>query len=371
MTDKPKSTGLGLRDPRVIEQGSLRHKPGEGQGGRGQGGHEQRGRILLDPSVRPPPEEDHDMVPMPASAGAASAEPPRQAANDEVPAAPAARPDAQPAPQPATRTASGAAETTLTSRAKALADTVIESFIDRLRAAADERGGFLTTEELDKLNAEFREKSEALQKVFQLSMEDYVRARERAAFDHARQFPFDRILVNTFARLFQSDHADPADPHRLSRRVLPGFLLAADKMLGEERSEALQARAREVVERLAPNGETELNWQRVYDDPAAKLLALDALITFAPYFEDLPKRRDWFCDLVNGNLTPAAENSGPDAEWYLTATGFERLVDALFGELKLALANGATRKALAQRHSEAACVDAERALERIEALRGR
>ena len=87
-------------------------------------------------------------------------------------------------------------------QARALADTVISSLIDRLIGEANRKGGHLSTADLRALNDEFAKKADALQKVFQKSFEDYVRARERSAWDQSRQYPFDRIIVRKFANLF-------------------------------------------------------------------------------------------------------------------------------------------------------------------------
>ena len=38
--------------------------------------------------------------------------------------------------------------------------------------------------------------------MFGLAFDQLASARKRARFDHAREFPFDRIIVNTFADIF-------------------------------------------------------------------------------------------------------------------------------------------------------------------------
>ena len=259
-------------------------------------------------------------------------------------------------------------------QSRALAEAVIESFAKRLTDAARKRGGFLTLADLDELNSEFRAKTAQLQRVFQQTFEQYVKARERAAFDHARRFPFDRVIVNTFAHLFTPEVAAEHGRDRVSRRLLPGFFLAMDKMLGTEQVEGFQDGCRAIVERLAPGAESDLNWDRVYGDPETATLALDALFAFAPYFEEYNKRRDWFIALVNANLTPAegtaaATGDHPEADWLMTERGFGNLVDGLFLDLRRGLADGGARDALAARHGGAACFAVEASLDRMDTAR--
>ena len=114
-----------------------------------------------------------------------------------------------------------------------MAETVVSSIVDRLIGEANRKGG-LSVADLHALSDEFAKKTDALQKVFQKSFEDYVRARERSAWDQSRQFPFDRIIVRKFAVLFPQDCVSKLKPGLLSRRVLPGFFLTLSMMLGED-----------------------------------------------------------------------------------------------------------------------------------------
>jgi len=251
-------------------------------------------------------------------------------------------------------------------RARAIAETLIGSFTDRLVSEARRLGGFLTIADLERLGDDLRGKADALQLVFEQSFEDYVRARERAVQDQARRFPFDRLIVHGFAHLFGDGGTD--DPDRVTRKVLPGFFMAMDKMLGEEPAEAFQAKTRAIVERLAPGANAEPDWETLYADAEARGLALDALLAMAPYFEDFVKRRDWFLALVNGHLT-APLAGDPDPDWELSPRGFERLTDALFADLRAALADTNVRAQLIKRHDGVTVFEAGRALERMDRAR--
>ena len=102
---------------------------------------------------------------------------------------------------------------------------------------AQKHGGYLTVGDIDQLSREFDRKREALETVFQQSFEQYVLVRERAAFDHARQFPFDRVIVNTFAKLFSQERVDQDGAAAVTRGVLPGFFMALDKMIESDATE--------------------------------------------------------------------------------------------------------------------------------------
>lgn len=230
-------------------------------------------------------------------------------------------PPARPAQTPTAAAPASKKTAPKSSPSRALAQTVIQSFIHRLNELTRQRGGYLTGKEVTELGREFEAKTDALEKLFHQSMEEYVRARERAAFDHARQYPFDRVLVNNFAHLFDPERVTSDGPNGVMRKVLPGFFLAVDKMLGPELMEQFQTRCRAIVERVSPGQENTLDWEVVYALPETKELSAEALAAMAPYFEDVDKRRDWLLPLVNDNLT--AEDA-----WELTPGGFSNLIAA-------------------------------------------
>ncbi len=98
-----------------------------------------------------------------------------------------------------------------------LAETVIRSFIQRLTREATRRGGWLSTADIDEIAGDLIARADALQSTFEQSFEDYVRARERAALNQQRDFPFDRQVVACFHHLFRS----PAAP-LWNRAPFPG-----------------------------------------------------------------------------------------------------------------------------------------------------
>ena len=242
-------------------------------------------------------------------------------------------------------------------QARHLARTVVATLVNRMAAEARRLGGYLTMRDIDRLTDEFNDTTKELQQVFQNSFDQYVRARERAAVDHARQFPFDRIIVHTFAHLFEPERiADDAE-HAVTRAVLPGFFIALDKMLGEEVIADFQARAGAIVERLSPNSERDVDWHQVYADPEADNIRLDALTGMAPYFTEFERRRAWFLRLVNGAVPPGVD-------WELTDWGFFNMLESLFAPLRTALDRH--RAEMEQRFGGVPCFNMDKVLERLE-----
>lgn len=254
----------------------------------------------------------------------------------------------RPRPEAAQNGKSPAPESPREAQSRALAETLVSSITDRLLAEARKRGGFLTLDDLRELNQEFHKKTAALEILFQQSFDHYVLAKQRATFDHARKYPFDRVIVDTFDELFLPQRIDEDGEKAITRRVLPGIFMALDKMLGPDTMEDFQERARTIVDRIFPGNEKDFDWGVIYADSGARDLSLDALIAMAPYFEDTEKRMEWFLGIVNGALDAADD-------WRLTERGFYNLTDTMFARLGEALETPEDRKTLELRHGEAVC----------------
>ena len=132
--------------------------------------------------------------------------------------------------------------------------------------------------------------------------------------------------------MFDRDRVAEDGPRAVTRHVLPGFFMALDKMIGPDEMEKFQARCRVVVHRLSKGEESELDWVELYVDAEARKVCFDALVMFAPYFEEITKRSEWFLPLVNNNLAS-------DVGWELTDGGFHNLIGEMFSELRDELAD--------------------------------
>lgn len=287
--------------------------------------------------------------------------PPRPASAHAPPPAP--RPTAKavfpapnpPKPAPAPAAKSGESAATPKAKSRAMAETFVESFCDRLIQAANKKGGVLTVNDLQAMSDEFHTKTAALQAVFERSFEDYVHARERASLAQKRNFPFDRVMVHTFEHLFARE--EDLSETSVSRRILPGFFMAMGKMLGPEVSESFQERCRKIVAKLRDGREDDFNWDEVYSRPDVKELLIEAEIAIAGYFEDVPKRIAWFRTIVNNHLPPPTPDAPPAArEWQLTDDGLRVFIRAILSDLKAELKSNEGRTRITERHGIEACL---------------
>ena len=236
------------------------------------------------------------------------------------------------------------------------------AFIDRLRHEAEAHGGTLTLADLERLAADFHNKSAALRQAFELTFEAYARARERAKFAQNRNYPFDRVLVQRFEGLLARGPGSKGIP----RRVLPGFFMAVEMMLGPQVLEACQEHCRVIVERISKAQGGKFAWPDLYAEPEAATLAFDALVAMAAYFADYDKRARWFLTIVNGHLGPAPANASPEeAAWQLGEAAFRDLLGALFAEIKDSVATADARTLFARKYGIDKCRAVAEALARI------
>lgn len=274
----------------------------------------------------------------------------------QMPPAQKARP-AQPAPPPKPKAKpKPAAPVDMSSpkdAGKLLAETVMHSFVDRLKAEAAAKG-HLTVADLENMQAEFDRQARALSGVFEQSFEAYVKARERSTWDAQRNFPFDRLMVKKFSGHFKDGEA--LGPDDLCRRMLPGFFVALGMMLGPDIVDEYQEKVRGVVERVRASGKSVFNWEDVYADNTARGVALEAEIAIAAHFDEFEKRSQWFINLVNGHMPPP----DPDAHanvvnWELTDEGFKKFLAAMLGDIRAALDTDAGKMKITQRYGADTC----------------
>ncbi len=279
------------------------------------------------------------------------------------PAQPASPPVFQPAPQPAPQPAQmmpppPPAEPpshtipSPASKSRVLAETVVATFVDRLTAEAERKGGSLTISDIKALNEEFEKKTQVLQTVFEKSFEEYVNARERAVWDQKREFPFDRQLVDRFAHLFPSGRGNTLETGAISRRVLPAFFVALNLMLGHDVVEDYQEKCRAIVQDLKKKRGKTFSWEDVDDDKDINNIILDAVIGMANHFEAAEKRSGWFRNLINDNLGPPdVAGEGPrSADWQLSDEGFSRFMAALFSIVRETMETETGRLQITKRH---------------------
>jgi len=302
------------------------------------------------PDEKPAPQLVEDPKPEPA------------AARDPSPA-PAPKPVAKPAPSlkevdevinPASSKAQG----------EVLAKAAVTSMVDKMRAEAHRKGS-LSVADIDAMRGELQSEAVALSATFANTLEEFAEARDRANWDEKRDYPFDRLIVKRFSALFKETDMSRFD--RVSRRILPGFFLGLNMMLGPEAVEHLQERCRLVVERVREEKGEAFDWEDVYAAKDARTLVLDALVDIAVQFENFERRSEWFVELINGHLTPAEDVPKEDAGWELSPAGVKTFLITLLDDLRRVLSTDQGRQHIAKRHGPEAMAAANQLFKVIDA----
>lgn len=247
---------------------------------------------------------------------------------------------------------------------EAIANTMIGHFATRLEVEAHKQGGTLTAEAIRALAERFlAEEAARFQPTLKRSWDACTAAREAKQWESARRHPFDRILAKPFAHLFPPRQGDDGGQGTLSRRMLPGFHLAVDKMIGPALYEQCQRKSQAILERHRQNS-GGYAWPAIHADAEARALTNDVLVVVAHYFAHFERRREWFLALVNSHLTTVAADA-VDAHWRLTEHGFAELMRALFAELKRQMAE--SPEALRKRYGDHTVETVEAFLKRLDA----
>lgn len=244
---------------------------------------------------------------------------------------------------------------------KALVNDTVGSLVGDLRAKAQAQGGVLSLDDLDAMEAELTQKTQAIQAQFETAFEDYAVAVDKLKWSAERGDPFYRLLIKQFSHLFKEQISSKT----ISRRVLPGFFMAVGMLLGPDVVERNHDRCASIVARLKMEvGEDKFDWEVFYTAQDALTVSLDAQLLMAARFADYDKRMRWFIELVNSHL--AAESaSEADRRWQLTEHGARRMIDALSSDLRKVLSAQKGRERLIKRHGADAVTDAITALKRL------
>lgn len=217
---------------------------------------------------------------------------------------------------------------------ESIAGIMIGHFTTRLEVEAARRGG-LTADDVRQLAEEFlAAEIGRFGPTFRRSYDACSATREAQSWERTRKRPFDRVLMKSFAHLFPARDGDDGGSGLLSRRVIPGFNLAVDKMIGPTLYQQCQSKSQAILDRHRSGGGPD--WDAVHADPETHALTHDVLVVVAHYFSNFERRRDWFLALVNSHLA-SAPPSAADAHWQLTEHGFAELMRALFADLHATL----------------------------------
>jgi hypothetical protein len=296
-----------------------------------------------------------------ASTHKPSEETPQTAPKAEV-AAPAPKPAAMPTPKPAPKPKAKPAHAKTQKKkppspkhaSKVVAKTMVGSMVDRMRAEA-QRKGSLSVADLDAMQADFDKQAEQLGQALEKSFDNFVEAKERTEWGMKRDLPFDRVIVKSFSELFLDEDYSRFD--RVSRRMLPGFFMALNMMLGEEQVEEYQEHSRLIVARLRDAQGDDFEWDTVYVEPEAKALMLDAAVIIATFFKDYDRRSQWFMELINGHLGSLEGAPKEEAGWEMTPAAFNRFLGHLFKDLRKELSTDTGKLHITKRHGADTCAD--------------
>ena len=255
------------------------------------------------------------------------------------------------------------AMTTAKEHSAVLAQTVVTSFIDRLKSEAGKKGGMLTIDDIDNLNEEFEQKMGALETVFEASFNQFLKARDQSSDEVApKTMPFNRLLISRFARFFNEGN--------ISRRILPGFNMAVGMMLGQELLDGYQGRCHAIMKRLGGGNEDNCELKDYYYDDEAGKIALDSQIAMTFHFKNFDRRVDWFVDLVNNHLAPASDNANDEEkEYQFSKGGLIRIMDAMLTDLREAISTEGGRLAITNEYGVDTIIELANTLQMIDDIR--
>jgi len=245
----------------------------------------------------------------------------------------------------------------------ALAVGTVGSMVDQMKAAAHAKGGMLSIQDLDAMQVEFAAKAKDMQKQLESAFVDYADARERMQFDQERDDPFYRLLVKAISSHFKEQPSRKSP----SRRMLPGFFIAVDMLLGPDVVSSHQERCRSIIARLREDsGDDSFDWEMFYVERDALTVSLDAQVLIAAQFKDYDRRMNWFLTIVNSNLAPIDSTmSEGEQRWELAEPAFRRFMDGLLSSLRKVLSSDKGRERLVKRHGQENVAAALQVLKRL------
>ena len=267
----------------------------------------------------------------------------------------------QPAAKPINQTADTKRPASAKAQSKAMAGHAVGSMMSQMREAAAQRGGMLSMQDLDAMEAQFAQQTKQLENQFKETLEDYADAREKARLAILREDPFSRLLVSRFSSLLE------VNPGRknLSRRMLPGFHLSLEMVLGPDTVEQYHERCRAILARVQ-GGDDDFDWDEFYTQKDILTVSLDTQLLMAAQFADYDRRMLWFVNMVNANLSAPAEDAGQDERhWEMTEIAFRRFLAAFTTDLRKVISTDVGREQLAKRHGSDKVADAVATLKRL------
>lgn len=250
-------------------------------------------------------------------------------------------------------------------RARALSEAVVHAFTEKLKTEIEKHGGFVGLRHVDAIEAEFHAKAKQLSVAFAKAFEDAAREQEELRWFSIKRPAFDRLIVKRFEHLLMQRGEDGKMHGAISRRLLPGFFLAFNMMVGPEAMVEYQRRSDEAVARVM-QGQMPVDWDLVDQDANIHDVILDAQFAIAHHFEDVQRRFSWFIQIANAHMAPPTDSQSADATWELGHRSLHMLVNSLLGDLRKAVHDDVAWRHLAERHADADRLRLEVILDRLE-----
>jgi hypothetical protein len=239
-------------------------------------------------------------------------------------------------------------------RLKSLAQILLERVADHLCDAAVSCGGKLDPAGVQASLDEFHRRADPdITDFYRTGWNECLAVIDEVRRESSRRMPFERLMVKPFAPLLPTAH-ERVDPGRgLSRRILPGYLLALQQMLGPVLLEQYQDRCRELVRIIQTARGKDFKWEDVYTDPTSQVIVNDVLVHISKHFVDFDRRQTWLIGVIATEM-PLGEDP-VERDWCFRETEFHMLIDALFKPLRMQMENNVTRPRILERYGTVAC----------------
>ncbi len=237
---------------------------------------------------------------------------------------------------------------------QSVVNEAVDFLSGQLRNATEDRGRPLSYEEIREIVDNFKsDPHQAVISYYHTAWEECGAAFEILSWEKERTHPMERLLVKHFVELL-APRGKPAEAGRtLSRRVIPGFLIALNHMMGPELFEQYEENCQQLVDRIRAAEGDAFTWDHVYADRTSQVLVNDVLVYVSRHFTDVAKRRAWFEDVIEGH-TPA-DATGAESGWRLGDMEFHMLWGALFSDLRSAMDSEDGLASIQERYGGANC----------------
>jgi len=232
---------------------------------------------------------------------------------------------------------------TVTHKIDQLSNTLQRKCHKLLADKVAENGGHLSEDDVNMLAKAFHHTVDAFKIQITEAVEAFAQERHCSKGYNQRTNSFIRLMVHNFEHQFANDHDLKAHSDCLSRRMLPGFINAVHAMVGTQNQIEYMEQSQAITAKVRTRGDGKVDWQDVYQTPGARMISLGAQIEIAQHFRQPDKRIDWLISMINSNMIPGDEAQG-DVDWQFTRDAADRMLAAVFSDLRVALDNNATRQ---------------------------